>query len=227
MYHRLKPRPILGPLNIFGILALAGMTGPLVLILADLIAAFSEPGYNPVRDSISILALTSMGWVQTIGFLVIGLLVEIFIAGLFFNMRGRLGFGLSLGLLTGFGFGLLLMGAFPMDPIGVQKTVHGTIHLVAAVGSFWIFFVSVLLLLPSLKHDPYWNDIFPYTVAAASLALILGIGQFWVSAAMTWFGLYERIIVANAVIWVEVMAFRLLQLSLGKYPKVKKAAPSE
>ncbi len=225
MYHRLRLRPILGPLNIFGILALAGIAGPIVLILADLVAALSEPGYNLVRDSISILALTSMGWVQTIGFLVIGLMVEVFVAGLLFNIRGRWGFGFSIGLLACFGFGLLLMGAFQMDPPSEAKTIHGTIHGLTAAGSFWVFFVSVLLLIPSLRHDPYWKDIFPYTVAAGALALVLGVGQFWLSAETSWFGLYERVIVVNAVIWVEVMAVRLLRLSLGKQAQIKKADP--
>ena len=64
-------------LNVHSALALAGMAGPLVLVATDLTAAFSTPGYNLVTHSISSLALTDTGWVQTIGFLAIGLLVEI------------------------------------------------------------------------------------------------------------------------------------------------------
>ena len=69
------------------------MLGPFVLWIADIIAAFSEQGYNPIRDSISSLALAPMGWLQTIGFLVIGLLVEVFVLGLYsvFVEEGALG----------------------------------------------------------------------------------------------------------------------------------------
>ena len=47
--------------------SLGGIVGPLASIATDFAAAFSQPGYNFVKDSISSLALTSLGWIQTIG----------------------------------------------------------------------------------------------------------------------------------------------------------------
>jgi len=222
VYHKSRQWSILGPLNIYGILALAGVTGPFVLILADLIAGFSEPRYDPIRDSISSLALTPMGWVQTIGFLAIGLLVEVFVAGLLFNIRRRRGLGSSVGLLVCFGFGLLLIGAFRTDPVGAPHTIEGTIHSVAVTTVFWLFPVAILLLAPSLRNDPYWKDTFVYTVVTSVLALALIIGWVCLPAQLTWFGLYERVLVANTVIWVEVIAVRLLRLSLSQERKAEK-----
>ncbi len=216
-----ESKHVLGALDVRGILALAGVVGPFVLIVADLAAAFSEPGYNFIRDSISSLALTSMGWIQTIGFLAIGLLVEIFAAGLFLNIRGRRGFGLSIGLISSFGFGLLLIGAFRMDPVGGLRTTEGTIHGVAAAAVFWLFPIAISLLSLSLRNDPHWQGMFPYTVVASVLALAFVIGQLFLSAQLSWFGLYERLLVANAVIWVEVAAVRLLLLSLGRQREAK------
>ncbi len=220
-YPKWGSQHILGALGVHSILALAGVVGPFVLILADLIAAFSEPRYNFIRDSISSLALTPMGWIQTIGFLVIGLLVEIFAAGLFLNIRGRFGFGLSIGLLACFGFGLLLIGAFRMDPVGGLRTIEGTIHGAAAVAVFWLFPVAISLLSPSLRNDPYWQEMFPYTVVTSVLASALIIGRLFLPAKLSWFGLYERVLVANAVIWVEVVAVRLLLLSLRRQREAK------
>ena len=113
---------ILGVLDAFGILTMAGMVGPLVLVALDIAAAVSEPKYSLIRDSISALGLTSLGWIQTIGFVIFGLLVEIFTAGLFLNIRRRHLFDLSIGLLTFFGFGLALIGLFRTDPIGALPT---------------------------------------------------------------------------------------------------------
>lgn len=209
-------RPILGALNIHGILALAGVVGPVVLIAADIVAALSEPEYSFIRDSISSLALTPMGWIQTIGFLAIGLLVEIFTAGLFLNIRGRFGFGLSISLLACFGFGLLLVGAFRTDPVGGLRTIEGTIHWVATIAVFWLFPLAISLLALSLKNDPYWRGMFPYTVVAIVLALVLIIGWLVLPDKLSWTGLYERVLVANTVIWVEVSAVRLLLLSLRR-----------
>ena len=73
-------------LNVHSALALAGMAGPLIFVATNLTAAISTPGYSLVTHSISSLALTDIGWVQTIGFLAIGLLVELFAAGLLFKL---------------------------------------------------------------------------------------------------------------------------------------------
>ena len=222
MYHKSRLRPIIGPLNVYGILALAGVVGPFVLIVADNIAAFSDPGYNLIRDSISSLALTPMGWIQTIGFLAIGLLVEIFVGGLLFNIRRGRGFAPSIGLLVCFGFGLLLIGAFRTDPVGAPHTIEGTIHSVTATTVFCLFPIAILSLAPSLRNDPNWKDIFVYTVVTSVFALALMIGRLGLPGQLSWSGLYERILVANTVIWVEVMAVRLLRLSLSRERQAEK-----
>ncbi len=218
-----RARLVLGPLNIYGILALAGMVGPLVLASTDIAAAFRVPGYNLVRDSISSLALTSMGWIQTIGFLAIGLLVEIFVAGLLFKIRPRRGFRPSIAILVLFGFGLLLIGAFRTDPVGVSPhTVEGMIHSVAATTVFSIFPIACLLISPSLKSDPSWKILFRYTVVACIIAALLVITGIWLPDQWSWFGLYERILVLNMVLWVEVMAIRLLWLSLRHHAAINR-----
>jgi len=208
------PQSIIGPLNVYGIVALAGIMGPIVLGLADIIAAFFAPEYDLIRNSISSLVFTSVGWLQTIGFLVIGLLVEVFTVGLFFSIRRGRGFGISISVFVCIGFGLLLIGAFQTDPIGTPHTLEGWIHSITATTVFSLFPIACLLILPSLRSDPYWKGLFLYTTVISVLASVLMIGSIWRPAQLSWFGLYERIIVWNVVIWVEVMAIRLLRLSL-------------
>lgn len=207
-------------------LALAGVIGPLVLIAADLTAAISQPGYSPIRDSISSLAWSPMGWLQTIGFLTVGLLVEVFVGGLFFGIRGGRGFGYGIGLLVFFGFGLLLIGAFRTDPIVGQPSIEGTIHGVTAKAIFFIFPIASLLVALSLRKDSRWKGLFLHTIATSGLALFLVIGQLWLPDELSWFGLYERILVANTVIWVEIMAIRLLRLSFGTSEQSKESTVS-
>jgi len=77
-------------LSINTIPALVGIVGPIVVVVGDIAASLSILGYSPVRDSISSLALTPIGWLQSICFLAMGLLLEIFVAGLFLNIRRAL-----------------------------------------------------------------------------------------------------------------------------------------
>lgn len=210
-----KESPHIGKLDIHGILAVAGIVGPLVLIALDLSAALAVPKYDLIRDSISSLALTSLGWIQTIGFLVIGLLIEIFTAGLFLNIKRQRGFDFGIFLMVLFGFGMLLIGAFRTDAVGAPATVNGRIHLVGAYGILGLFPVAVALMLSSIRNDPQWNGIFRYSIITGVIALGLAVGRIFLPH-LSWFGLYERLTVANAIAWVEVSAIWLLRLSLRR-----------
>jgi len=215
MYEKVKSRSIIGPLSICNILALAGLVGPSIFIITDLTAAISQPGYSPIRDSISSLAWSPMGWLQTIGFIIVGLLVEVFAAGLFFSMCGGRGFGLGISLLVFFGFGLLLIGAFHTDPIGGQQTIEGLIHSVAAKATFFIFPIASISIAFSLRKDSRWKGFLLHTAVTSSLAMALVIGHLWLPDELSWFGLYERILVANTVVWVAIIAIHCLRLSFG------------
>ena len=207
---------ILGMLDAYGILALAGIVGPLVLVALDIAADVSEPKYSLIRDSISVLGLTSLGWIQTIGFVVFGLLVEIFTAGLFLNIRRRHLFDIGIGLLTFFGFGLALIGLFRTDPIGGLTTMSGRIHVWAAYSVLGLFPVALALLLSSIRNDPNWRGLFHYTVVSGILAFVLAVGRLFLPQNISWFGLYERILVANVLIWLEIIGIRLLLLSISR-----------
>jgi hypothetical protein len=201
-------------MNVHSGLALAGAAGPLVLAVTDITAAITNPSYSLVRDSISSLALTSIGWLQTIGFLAIGLLVEIYVAGLLFNVKGVRGFRVSIGMLVFFGFGLLLIGAFRTDPVGGPDTIDGTIHSVVATGAFWLFPIAAFVIAPSLRRDPNWRNIYVYTLIAGALGIGLVLWLGFLPDESGYFGLLERLLVANMIAWVEVTAIKLLRLSV-------------
>jgi hypothetical protein len=201
-------------LNVHSALAFAGMAGPVILVVTDLTAAFSTTDYSLIRDSISSLALTDIGWVQSIGFLAIGLLVEIFAAGLLFNILDCRGFHLSIACLAIMGFGMLLLGAFRTDPVGAADTTDGIIHNVAATAVFWLFPVTCILIVRALRYDRYWESLFKYTLIAAILGFVLVILVALLDDTVSWFGLAERLLVANIIVWVLVMGWRLLRISI-------------
>jgi len=202
--------------NMNSALALAGVVGPIVLVVGDLAASLSTPNYSLIGDSISRLALTPIGWLQTVCFLAVGLLLEIFVAGLLLNIRRARGFRLGIGLLILCGFGLLMIAAFRMDPSGAPRTTGGAIHSATAYALSFLLPLAILLLAPSMKSDPKWRNLFVYTLLAGALGLTLTIGLLLLPNLAGWFGLYERIIVGNVMIWVAVAAVHLLRLSLTR-----------
>jgi len=205
-------------LNIDSVPALVGIVGPIVVIVGDLTASLSTPGYSPIRDSVSSLALTGIGWLQSICFLAMGLLLEIFVAGLFFNIHRARGFRLGIGLLALCGFVLMLIAAFHMDASEASRTTAGIIHTLASYGLGLLFPIAILSLTPSFKSTPNWKDIFVYTLIAGILGFGLIVGAIF-GDQRGWFGLYERIIIGNALVWVEVVAVHFLRLLLRREPK--------
>jgi len=205
-------------LNINSVPALVGIVGPIVVVVGDFAASLSIPGYSLVRDSVSSLALTGIGWLQSICFLAMGLLLEIFVAGLFFNIRRARGFHAGIVLLALCGFVLMLIAAFHMDAPGGPRTTAGIIHTIASYGLGLLFPIAILSLTPSLKSTPNWKNIFTYTLIAGILAFGLIVGAFFTEQT-GWFGLYERIIILNALVWVEVVAIHFLRLLLRQEPK--------
>ena len=198
--------------------AIVGIIGPIVVIVGDLAASLSIPGYSLVRDSVSSLALTCIGWLQSICFLAMGLLLEIFAAGLFFNIRRARGFYAGIVLFALCGFVLMLIAAFHMDAPGDLCTTDGIIHMIASYGLGLLFPIAILSLSPSLKSTPNWKNVFVYTLIAGVLGFGLIIGAIF-GDQRDWFGLYERLIILNALIWVEVVAVHFLRLFLSQEPK--------
>ena len=207
-------------LNVNSVPAIVGIVGPLVVIVGDLAASLSTPGYSLVRDTVSSLALTSIGWLQSICFLAMGLLLEIFAAGLFFNVHRARGFYAGIVLLALCGFVLMLIATFHMDAPGGPRTVDGKIHTMVSYGLGLLFPIAILSFAPSLKSTPNWGSMFIYTTIAGVLAFGLIIGAFFTEQT-GWFGLYERIIILNALIWVEVVAVHLLRLLLKRESKLQ------
>jgi chromate transport protein ChrA len=147
-----------------------------------------------------------------------GLLLEIFVAGLFFNIRRARGFLAGIVLLALCGFVLMLIATFHMDAPGALRTIDGTIHAIASYGLGLLFPIAILLLAPSFRSTPNWKNIFIYTLVAGILAFGLIIAAFFTEQT-GWFGLYERIIILNALVWVEVVAVHLLRVLLRREPK--------
>jgi hypothetical membrane protein len=206
-------------------LSLAGIIGPAIFILTDASLGLTVPGYNFIKNSISSLAWTDLGWLQTIGFMAVGLLIELFVAGLFISIRGRRGFGFGIIFLMFFGFGLLMVGGFHTDAVEGVTTVQGTIHIWSAKCVFWFFPVAVLLISPSLRKDPYWRPLFFYSIGAAIFAVVFMISSLLIPDDFNWFGLFERILVADEIIWVLVVAIRLLRLSISQRKMLKESGP--
>lgn len=142
--------------------------------------------------------------------------MEIFTTGLMFSVRRRKWFHLGIGIFVFFGFAMLLIGAFHTDPIGATRTTEGRIHGMMATTAFTLFPIAVLCLLPSLRRDNNWKDLYRYSQVTFYLAVFFIVLTRVFQDTSGWFGLGERLLVANMILWVEISAVKLFILSLKR-----------
>jgi uncharacterized membrane protein YidH (DUF202 family) len=194
--------------------ALAGMVGP-VLFAATLLALSViqyhfmlkigwRPLANPAGAWPSGLALGPYGWIQTANFILSGVLLMLFAAGLHLETKNCRGSRMGSVSLFVAGAAMALMG-FDTDPIRRTgpRTPHGLIHDLA----FALFVVALLaalfLLWWRFREDAPWRDRAHYTLAtgvvAALLLLLPGVAYY--------------LFIGVVLVWFEATALRLWRLS--------------
>jgi uncharacterized membrane protein YidH (DUF202 family) len=155
-------------------------------------------GWRPLRDPAgawpSGLALGPYGWGQTLNFVISGILLAVFGAGLHIGTKNGRGSWIGSASLIVAGGAMVLMG-FETDPIrrAGPRTLHGLIHDLA----FVLFVLALLLAFPFLwrrfRRDPAWRAHAPYTLATgviATLSLFLpGVAYYlFIAVVLVWIG---------------------------------------
>lgn len=137
------------------LLAYGIVAGPLYVV-ASLAQAFSREGFDPTRHQWSMLTLGQHGWIQTVNFILTGLMIIVAALGLSRQLATGRGARWTPRLLVVFGLSLIAAGTFIPDPalgfpVGTpegpgQVSWHGMIHFGAAGVGFTCFAIACFVL---------------------------------------------------------------------------------
>jgi hypothetical protein len=199
--------------------ALAGMVGPflfgavlvaLTLIEYDFMLGI---GWRPVADPAgawpSGLALGPYGALQVASFVVSGLLLALFAAGLHAGATGGSGSPAGPALLFVAGIAMALMG-FRTDPIQRTgpRTVHGLIHDFAFVLFVCALLAAIFILWRRFRTHPDWRAHAHYTLATGMIA----------GSSLALQGAAYYLFVFTILAWIEVSAIRLWRCTRAGEP---------
>lgn len=196
--------------------ALAGIAGPalfgatLIVLTALQYDFMLGIGWKPLSDPggawPSGLALGPYGWAQVANFVLSGLLLIYFAAGLHLGATGGRGSKTGPVSLAVAGAAMALMG-FKTDPILREgpRTLHGWIHDL----SFALFVLALLSALVFLwlrfRKDPRWRGHARYTLVTAIVAAV----------ALLLPGTAYYFFLIVVLVWIEATAIRLRAASGG------------
>ena len=160
-----------------------------------------SPNYFMIHESISRLQLQPYGWIQSLNYIISGLLICAFAIALHKELAS--GFGSLLipffHLLTG--AGSIILGLYLNHQ--VQVYTGGVIFLSLVV--------ALLLITRRFLANPQWQGWTTYTILSVLLMMILCI-LFMYSVAhkgkLT--GVFERLIVITRLVWIFLFTARLI-----------------
>ena len=179
-------------------LALAGFAFWAIVVVA--LPVLTPDAYDPIKQSISALALVRFGGFMDAAFLAFGLGSVALAFGLYRSVDGTL---LAPLLLAACGLLWALLGFFRTGSVGIGAVVHGA----AATTSFLLIIVVMFLFAERFGGDGRWRPFARPTAAWAVLAVgaLLSIPALGEEV----FGASERLFVAVFVSWMVAAAVRL------------------
>jgi len=181
-------------------------------VLLEVIVQALPPHYSPLSQSESDLAVGPYGFLMAINFVIRGVLTLIFLVA-FMRAIPKEGQSRSGLILLGVSaIGRLIIAFVPTDLTSPPHTIHGTIHALVALASFFCGALGILLLSRSLRHVPNVRPSQRFLVGLASVTLawsVIVIVTVVVSTRIGVWGLLERIFDGLFYLWILIISLGL------------------
>lgn len=204
------------PNRVQKLLATCGIVGPVLYTIVLATLGLLQPDYSHITQSMSELGevgAPNATIMNIAGFILLGLLIIAFAFGLHRCISEGKGSKIGPALVAVSGAALVMTGIFPCDPGCVDVSIVGITHSVFAMIAAFAMTLAPLVIIPRLKRDARWQSYLAYSLVTVVVALALS-AVYGLNIFEQWNGALQRISMGVPLIWMEVMAIRLLRLSI-------------
>lgn len=201
------------------------VAGPL-FIVTFIIDGLLRPGYHPLRDSVSALALGKYAWVQVANFEITGLLILGFAIGLRGQFNSSPGISWKATLFIILAITIMGAGIFKTDArhayllgpslLPVEHSWHGTLHVLFAVSGFLILSAGCFSFARQFRQEGniiWWLYSLASGIGILVFLLLTDIALGHVRGLKGYDGLFERISIIVGLGWLSVLSVKLLRTS--------------
>ena len=142
------------------------------------------------------------------------MLLGLFIIAFSLGLHRGINEGSKIGpaLIAMSGAGWIAVGLFHVDPNSVDVSLMSMLHVSGAMIVGLGFSIAPFAIARRSRKDYRWASYRPYSLATGILTAILGLIFIFVRME-DWMGALQRMSVGIPLLWIEVMAIRLLRLS--------------
>lgn len=203
--------------------SIAGILAPIFYLCLIIILGLLEPNYSHSTEMMSILG--GVGGIRGIAFNLgvafTGMLIIAFSIGIHRNISKGNGSKIGPIMLSFAGIGLIGSSIFHCD-LGcanfiVERNFTGTLHALSAFIAGLNLGISPFFIFRRMRKDPQWKNYRWFTMIMAVLTNIPGI-TLWITlftnGTLEMGGIIQRLGVIFPLIWIGVLSYRMLQLSV-------------
>ncbi len=182
------------------------VSGPILLELSIILSQSWQPGYNPLRDTISSMVWGPRGWLQTVNFFLIGATLAALASQLGRVLKTRVARWGGVALLV-VGISFAILGVCPSQSPGGPKNLQAVIHGLTVYVIVFIFPLACFLLAKAVRVGKIGQFVAVYSYVTGGLGVVLIVaGALLMVGDAPWFGMLERVLLLNGFIWMEVLA---------------------
>lgn len=179
-------------------LPICAILSPVIFVLLSFIAGYITPNYNPLTDPISNLAILQHGWIQTLNFVLSGILMLFLGYSTYKALKGVTKAPVSF---IYFGIILILSAIFQTDPNG-PSTTTGIIHILLFVTAMIVLIISGFVFQAKLWRINKGLALYSLFTSITSLLFLLGIFTF-----NSYMGVAQRLLVYPMFIWIAILSY--------------------
>jgi hypothetical membrane protein len=194
------------------LLAVCGIVGPIAYAVVVATLGFLQEGYSHVRNTMSELGADDAPYaivMNTAGLPLLGLLMIAFALGLHRGIGDGRGSKVGPASFATSGVSLTMTAVFQCDPGCEDVTTVGTLHSAFATVAAVATILGLLAIFVRFRGDAAWHGYAAYTLA--TVVATVALSALYGFAFEAWEGALQRVSMALPLIWVEVLAVRLLR----------------
>jgi hypothetical protein len=205
------------------LLLLGGPLGCALAILVFLTLGFTRANYSSLKHPVSSLALEHLGWIESVSFMLSGILVFIFSFGLDRTLKEVKGGRWTASFIAAVGMGLIGAGIFKTDPVYgypthepmllEQTTLSGKLHELLSIFVFIGLPVAAFRFTRQFMEEGEAGWATYSLVSGIAVLVFLLLAEFGFQQApylVDFAGLFQRLSIIAGCTWLTLLAFYIL-----------------
>jgi len=202
--------------SVLRLLAICGIIAPILYTIVVFTLGVFRPSYCHRAQLLSELGeagAPNAMIMNTAGFLLLGILLIAFALGLHRGINEGKGSKIGPALIAVEGGAYVAVAFFPCDPgcvpVSLSGVMHAWVSLIMGVG----IILAPFFIAQRFKNDPRWKKYRLYTLVTGVVLVVFGV-MFGFIMIKGWMGAIQRTVAGVSLLWIEVMAIKLLRLSI-------------